>query len=412
LQESLDIHQPVQRTTDNGILTRNHVSLYIHIPFCQVRCHYCDFATFVGREEQRDHYIDTLLQELELYPTAELAVSTVFLGGGTPSLLTAEQMGRLLAGVTQRVQIVPGAEITAECNPGTVDEAKLTAYRLAGINRLSFGAQTFDAELLPALGRLHTVEQTVEALALARAAGFSNVSLDLMFGLPRQSLASWELTLDTAIGLEPTHVSVYGLTIEPATNFGHWQRSGQLGPLPDEDLAAAMLEAASDRLTNQGYEHYEIANFARPGSQARHNLTYWRNTEYIGLGMGAHSYFRRRRYANAVAFNTYLAGPVDFRHVAEQSQTEEIEETSFLNLRLLQEGLALETFRQRFGLDFREIYGAVLPRLQQQGWLTIEGGYVRLTPAAIPIANEVFERFLVEQASVPALAGAEACPTA
>ena len=276
------------------------VSLYLHIPFCHTRCYYCDFNTYAGILPLREPYVRALLTEIGL--AGRMArredgtprrTRTIFFGGGTPSLLTVGQVTRLLDACRQAFAVDSDAEITLEANPGTLSAGQLVDLRAAGVNRLSMGAQSFDAELLKTLGRIHTPEEIVQALRNARAAGFTSINLDFMFGLPGQTMRHWRETLDSALSLHPEHLSLYSLIIEEGTPFYTWTHEGRITP-GDEDLCADMYEYADERLQAEGYENYEISNWALPGHQSQHNLTYWRNLPYLGMGAGAHSFFARR----------------------------------------------------------------------------------------------------------------------
>src|SRR5439155_11588511 len=280
------------------------VSLYLHIPFCHTRCHYCDFNTYAGILPLREPYVRALIAEIELAGRlAQFADGTrrrsrtLFFGGGTPSLLTVEQITRLLAACHEAFAVDEQAEISLEANPGTLSFEQLSGLRTAGINRLSIGSQSFDAALLTTLGRIHTPQEIVQALCNARAAGFTSINLDLMFGLPGQTMRHWQTTLDQALTLHPEHFSLYSLIIEEGTPFHTWSNEGRIIP-GDEDLCADMYEYADERLQAEGYENYEISNWALAGYQSRHNLTYWQNLPYIGMGAGAHSYFGNRRCSN------------------------------------------------------------------------------------------------------------------
>jgi oxygen-independent coproporphyrinogen-3 oxidase len=280
------------------------VSLYLHIPFCHTRCHYCDFNTYAGILPLREPYVRALITEVELAgQLAQLTDGaprrsrTIFFGGGTPSLLTVTQITRLLAACRKAFAVDEQAEITLEANPGTLSFEQLKGLRAAGINRLSLGSQSFDAELLHTLGRIHTPDEIVLALSNARAAGFTSINLDFMFGLPGQTMQHWKTTLDRALALHPEHFSLYSLIIEEGTLFYTWTNEGRIIP-GDEDLCADMYEYADERLQAEGYENYEISNWALPGHQSRHNLTYWQNLPYLGMGAGAHSFFGGRRFSN------------------------------------------------------------------------------------------------------------------
>ena len=280
------------------------VSLYLHIPFCHTRCHYCDFNTYAGILPLREPYVRALLKEIAL--AGELAQlpdgqsrrsRTIFFGGGTPSLLSVAQITRLLAACRRHFAIDAEAENTLEANPGTLSQEQLVGLRAAGRKRLSMGAQSFDDELLKTLGRIHTTEEITQAVQYARVAGFTSINLDFMFGLPGQTMRHWQETLDRALDLHPEHFSLYSLIIEEGTPFHTWVHEGRITP-GDEDLCADMYEYADERLLAAGYENYEISNWSLPGHQSRHNLTYWQNLPYLGMGAGAYSSFGGRRFSD------------------------------------------------------------------------------------------------------------------
>jgi len=379
------------------------VSLYLHIPFCHTRCHYCDFNTYAGMLPLREPYVRALITEVEL--AGQLAQPangatrrsrTIFFGGGTPSLLTVEQIKRLLSACREAFAVDEEAEITLEANPGTLSSEQLAGLRAAGINRLSLGSQSFDAELLQTLGRIHTPEEIVQALRNARAAGFHSINLDFMFGLPGQTMQHWKTTLDRALALRPEHFSLYSLIVEEGTNFYTWANEGRIIP-GDEDLCADMYEYADELLQAEGYENYEISNWALPGHQSRHNLTYWQNLPYIGMGAGAHSFFGGRRFSNVLDPQEYV------RLLKKQQRPEaegesvdhmqEMSETAFLGLRTAQ-GLHLPTFEERFAESFTQFVGSRLRSVEEAGLLDCDHEYIRLSKRGRLLGNEVFLRIL------------------
>ncbi len=378
-------------------------SLYLHIPFCHTRCHYCDFNTYAGMLPLREPYVRALITEIVLAgQLAQLANGTprrsrtIFFGGGTPSLLTVEQITRLLAACRKAFAVDHKAEITLEANPGTLSFKQLTGLRAAGINRLSLGSQSFDAELLGTLGRIHTPEEIVNALSNARTAGFRSINLDFMFGLPGQTMHHWKTTLDRALALHPEHFSLYSLIIEEGTLFHTWTNEGRIIP-GDEDLCADMYEYADERLQAEGYENYEISNWALPGHQSRHNLTYWQNLPYIGMGAGAHSFFGGRRFSN-------ILDPQEYIQLLKKQQRPEVDgelidriqemsETAFLALRTAQ-GLHLPTFEERFAEPFTQFVGTRLRTVEEAGLLEQEHEWIRLSKRGRLLGNEVFLRLL------------------
>ena len=378
-------------------------SLYLHIPFCHTRCHYCDFNTYAGLLPLREPYVKALLTEVELAgnlarrPGGEPRRSrTIFFGGGTPSLLSVSQIERLLAACRANFAVDADAEISLEANPGTLNQEQLVGLRAAGINRLSMGTQSFDAELLTALGRIHTPEEITQAVTFARAAGFTSLNLDFMFGLPGQTMRHWRETLDRALELRPEHLSLYSLIIEEGTPFFEWTATGRITP-GDEDLCADMYEYADEKLCAAGYENYEISNWALPGQQCRHNLTYWHNLPYLGMGAGAHSCFGGRRFWNILSPQEYIARlrrralPEAEGETIERAQ--EMSETAFLALRTAR-GLHLPTFEQRFGLPFSTFVGERLRDVHEAGLLEERAGWLWLSSRGRLLGNEVFLRLL------------------
>jgi oxygen-independent coproporphyrinogen-3 oxidase len=379
------------------------VSLYLHIPFCHTRCHYCDFNTYAGILPLREPYVRALITEVELAgQLAQLTDGaprrsrTIFFGGGTPSLLTVKQITRLLAACRKAFAVDEQAEITLEANPGTLSFEQLKGLRAAGINRLSLGSQSFDAELLHTLGRIHSPDEIVLALSNARAAGFTSINLDFMFGLPGQTMQHWKTTLDRALALHPEHFSLYSLIIEEGTLFYTWTNEGRIIP-GDEDLCADMYEYADERLQAEGYENYEISNWALPGHQSRHNLTYWRNLPYLGMGAGAHSFFEGRRFSNILDPQEYITLLKKQQRPEAESElidrVHQMSETAFLALRTAQ-GLHLPTFEERFSEPFTQFVGMRLRTVEEAGLLEQEHEWIRLSKRGRLLGNEVFLRLL------------------
>ena len=385
-------------------MTTAPLSLYLHIPFCARKCPYCDFNTYAGLETLFDPLVASLAREIRAAGAgrARPAVHTIFLGGGTPTVLSAGQLARLFAACFQAFTVLPGAEITSEANPGTVDRGRFADLRSLGVNRLSMGVQSFADDELAFLGRIHSAEEAEAAFVHARAAGFDNINLDFIFGLPQQQLAAWQATLQRALALAPEHLSLYSLIVEEGTPLANWVTSGRV-PAPDEDLAADLYEMAQARLAAAGFQQYEISNWARRhpagGSfQSQHNLTYWRNADYLGFGPGAVSGEQGRRWANLRSPAEYIrrsqAGEplTDWEEQATPALA--MGETMMVGLRLLEEGVNRAAFQARFGRDVSEIYPDILTELAAAGMIEITPTCVRLTPAAVLIGNRVFARFL------------------
>ncbi|GAB4218572.1 MAG: radical SAM family heme chaperone HemW [Synechococcales cyanobacterium] len=355
-------------------------AIYLHIPFCRQRCHYCDFATGLGTPALIEEYVQVLCQDIARTPQADQPIETIFFGGGTPSLLAAEQVQRIMTALEQRFQILPSAEISLEANPGTTQLSHWWGYRAAGINRVSLGVQAFQPHLLQVCGRVHGVSEVYDTLADLRQVGLTNINLDLIFGLPDQTLSDWQESLTAVLEIAPPHVSLYDLTLEPGTRFGRRYQPGSRPLPPEEDTVTMYLEARS-RLLAAGYEHYEVSNFARPGYACRHNRVYWLNQSYYGLGMGATGYVQGVRRENPKTLHGY------FRAVREGTEPgpepESLEDqwlnTLMLGLRL-QEGLDLAVLRYRFGASRVDDALRVLAPYGDQGWLTWEDGRLRLIP--------------------------------
>lgn len=391
---------------EEGNTMKRQWGLYLHIPFCRQKCFYCDFPSFAGRERYEADYTDALCRELleqgVLYREKWGRPATIYMGGGTPSILPVALMEHLLQTVC-RVFALTGdedpseLEFTVECNPGTVDAEKLTLLRSYGVNRLSFGVQTFDDGLLQAIGRIHTGQQAKEAMQLAREAGFRNVSMDLMYGLPHESLAVLQHDLETMIALEPEHISIYGLQLEEGTAFYRMQELGRFA-LPDEETVEQMYDLMASFLPAHGYARYEISNFARPGYESRHNLSYWQDVPYLGVGAAAHSYLEGRRYANGVDIPAYIRAMQAGGSVREEEEPADraiaMEEFAFLALRTSQ-GLSREAFFRRFAVSLERIYSKTIHEMKQKGLLEEQDGWLRLTPLGMKYGNLVFEAFLL-----------------
>ncbi|MBV9229795.1 MAG: radical SAM family heme chaperone HemW [Chloroflexi bacterium] len=396
LQTFLQQTEPVQQLLETA-------SLYLHIPFCHTRCHYCDFNTYAGILPLREPYVRALLTEIEL--AGKMAQHTdgtprrsrtIFFGGGTPSLLSVSQITRLLNACFSSFAVDEDAEITLEANPGTLSQEQLAGIRAAGINRLSMGAQSFDAALLNTLGRIHSPEEITQAVHYARAAGFTSINLDFMFGLPGQTMHHWRETLERALDLHPDHFSLYSLIIEEGTPFYTWNQEGRIVS-GDEDLCADMYEYADEILQKAGYMNYEISNWALPGQQSRHNLTYWLNLPYIGMGAGAYSSFGGRRFSNEREPLEYIkllkAGRLPEVESEVIGREQAMSETAFLALRTAM-GLHLPTFEQRFGEPFSQFAGDRLGTVEEAGLLEQEPEWLRLSKRGRLLGNEVFLRLL------------------
>jgi oxygen-independent coproporphyrinogen-3 oxidase len=385
-------------------------SLYLHIPFCRHRCAYCDFNTYAGLESLMDPYMAALEREVRSFAgRLDDEVGTVFFGGGTPSLVPVRQLAQILTAVHETFFLAPGAEISLEANPGTVSPEYLADLRAAGVDRLSMGMQSASPDDLRVLEREHDYFDVVNAVRWARQGGFKNINLDLIFGLPYQSLQSWQQTLELAAGLGPDHLSVYNLILEHGTPMNAWVARGLL-PAPDDDLAADMYEHARDRLADLGYEQYEISNWARRDGAGtllacRHNLQYWRSLPYLGLGAGAHGYAGGVRTVNVRAPQAYIdrMSGQDGRpfprgvatvNAAEVERADEMGEMMMMGLRLVREGVAEPVFRSRFGVGIAETFQDETGTLVRQGLLEWSGDTLRLTSRGVLLGNRVFMEFI------------------
>ena len=367
-------------------------SVYIHIPFCARKCYYCAFNTYAFHKEQAKAYLTALRTEIALYASETEPLQTIFIGGGTPSILSANALSQLLTDIQQYFQITLNAEITVECNPGTVDSEKLSVMKDKGVNRLSFGLQAMQDETLKQLGRIHTVAEFLESYQLAREHCFENINIDLIFALPDQTMDAWHHTLNEVIALDPKHISAYNLVMEETTPFYEWWQAGELH-LPSEDTEADMFQHTIETLTAHGYTHYEICNFAKPDHYARHNLVYWNNQPCIGLGAGACGYINGVRYTNIRGIVPYIA-QLSKRNkpIADTERltgNAEKAETLMLALRK-REGILLEDYQNRFGEDIEAAFGDILEKWFDRQLLERTTTHLRLTPRGRFLANEVF----------------------
>lgn len=397
--------------------------LYIHVPFCARKCPYCDFNTYAGLDAYIQQTVDALCLEMQHWQAqlVNRTVTTVFLGGGTPTLLSPAQLQQIFAAFHAHFHIAPEAEITCEANPGTVDRAKFDVLNALGVNRLSIGVQSFQPSELTFLGRIHNTDDVVKAFEAARHAGFTNINLDFIFGLPDQTTDAWTTTLNAALALQPEHLSLYSLIVEPNTPLHHWVTTGQVAG-PDEDVAAEHYEIAMTSLAAAGYHHYEISNWARktdtdhaspqplmPILACQHNLIYWRNQDYLGIGPGAHSHLQydqtdgshmERRWGNRKPVPSYSKRLQQNKDVEEFGETIPARlamgETMMLGLRLITEGVAFDRFYARHGQQLTEVFAHEIEQLQGWGLLSVEADRVRLTERGVLMGNRVAAHFLPE----------------
>lgn len=375
-------------------------AVYIHIPFCHHRCSYCDFNIYAGMKALHTPYVETVIREIEIAATRLRGgrVPSIYVGGGTPSLLPPHLIERLLTAVRTCFDVDPEAEITLEANPGEVPADYFARLRSAGVNRLSLGVQASHADELQLLRRGHSFQAARAAYEAARRAGFDNINVDLIYGLPAQSIERWRETLERVIDLRPDHLSAYSLQVEERTAMLRWIQTGRVSA-PREDDVADMYELAQDLLAQAGFTHYEISNWARSADRAsRHNLVYWRNKPYFGFGCGAHSYYAGRRYSNALHPRGYIERIQQTGEaLAEAEQIDralEMGETLMLGLRLIEEGVERARFADRFGVELDAVYGVIIQRLSDQGLIENSAERVRLTPRGRLLGNRVFGEFL------------------
>ena len=369
---------------------KRELGLYVHIPFCARKCAYCDFASFAGREGDMEAYVDRLTAEMGERRADDAVIATLYIGGGTPSLLPPGLMERLLGELHRHFAFLPDAECSCECNPGTVNEAFLRVLKNGGINRLSFGAQARQERLLRLLGRIHTWEQVEESVKLARKCGFDNLNLDLMLGLPEQTIGDVEETLNAALALTPQHLSCYGLIVEDGTPLKAQVDSGAW-ILPDEDAERAMYELCRETLAKHGFAQYEISNFALPGYACRHNTDCWRRKEYIGLGSSACGFLGNIRYKNPPEIQDYLDGKPAEETVLTQEDARF--ESVMLGLRMT-EGVSEEAFFRMHGASLRDVYGKRLEKPLRLGLVEWKDGFLRLTRRGMDVQNSVLVELL------------------
>jgi len=396
----LVLYYQVKPKCIGGEQNMNLISLYIHIPFCEKKCYYCDFSSYGGKKHLIDDYITSLKKEIVLYKSVldDYKINTIFFGGGTPSILSGNQIAEIMETVDKYFSIEAGAEVSMEANPGTLTYDKLKRYYESGINRLSIGLQACQNNLLRTLGRIHSFENYIKNLEEARNAGFSNINTDLMFSLPGQKKSNWEESLEKIVSLEIPHISAYSLIVEEETPFYDWVKNRKI-LLPDEEVELKMYHYTIEYLEKNGYNHYEISNFAKPGFQCKHNLIYWQNKSYIGLGSGAHSYFNKKRFSNVNQIEEYISllkeSKVPIENETDVSIKDEISETMFLGLRMM-EGVSIEEFTKRFNISPFEIYKSQINKFKEQNLLYWDEKHIKLTQKGVDLSNIVFQEMLLD----------------
>lgn len=370
--------------------------IYIHIPFCAAKCNYCAFNSKVSTADERENYVDALISEISTIYSLQ-ATSSIYFGGGTPTILTLNQLEKIFTAIQKNFTVEKNSEITIEANPCTVNEKILRGLKSIGFNRLSLGVQSFNDKLLKILGRLHNSKVAVEIVKTARKI-FENVSIDLMYGLPNQTLADVKFDVERAADLNVSHVSIYGLEVEPNTKFFQLNKDGKLN-LPDENICGDMYDYITENLPRLGYNRYEVSNFAKIGYESRHNIGYWTGAKYFGFGAGAHSYDGKFRKSNILNVTDYIK---KIRAGLPVSKVEEVvtinaamEEFCFLGLRMTA-GIDAEIFHKRFDKNIFDVFGSVIEKNIRRGLLAIDGNKISLTAAGMKIGNVVFADFLLD----------------
>ena len=374
------------------------LSLYIHIPFCKRKCLYCDFPSWGGHESHFEKYVKSLKCEIEALGKEHSGrnIDTIFIGGGTPTVLSERLLSEICESVFNNFSVNKNAEFTCEANPGTVDGRKLTEMNKMGINRLSFGVQAWQNGILESLGRIHNHEAVVKNIYEAREAGFKNINCDVMFSLPKQTMEDWLETLEKITSFNIEHISAYSLIVEDGTPFKKMYDEGKLS-LPDEETDRQMYHIANEFLADKGFMRYEISNFAKKGYESRHNITYWDTREYIGAGLGSHSYIDGKRFHNTYEMDKYIAYGGSSENIKEDievlSEDVKMEEFMFMGLRMAR-GIEKEEFKRRFNVSLESVYKNEIEELKGQMLLEEKNGFLFLTDQGIDISNYVFEKFI------------------
>lgn len=376
-------------------MSKKPTSAYVHIPFCTQICYYCDFSKVFIKNQPVDAYLEALIKEFESYQISSL--KTLYIGGGTPTAITAKQLDYLLSHLQQHLQLDQLEEFTIEANPGDLTEDKIAVLRQSAVNRISLGVQTFNDKQLKQIGRSHTEAQIYATIASLKEAGFQNISIDLIYALPGQTIQQVKENVAKALALDIPHLSLYSLILEHHTVFMNKMRRGKL-QLPTEDLEAEMFEYIISEMEANGFEHYEISNFTKSGFESRHNLMYWNNDEYFGCGAGASGYLDGIRYRNRVPIQHYLKAVAEGNaRLSEEPLTKEemMEEELFLGLRK-KSGVSVSRFQEKFGLSFESRYGPVVRELQAQGLLVKDKDFVRMTKKGLFLGDSVAEKFILD----------------
>lgn len=392
-------------------MNKKELGIYIHIPFCKQKCYYCDFISFANKNNKVDEYIEALRREINCYNLKDYNVTTIYIGGGTPSYINSEYIVEILKQLKEKIynecdKSFDEIEITIEVNPGTVNREKLQQFKENGVNRLSIGLQSTNDRLLKEIGRIHTYKDFLETYKLAKEVGFENMNVDLMLGLPNQSLSDLKESLNEIIKLDPNHISVYSLIVEEGTLISNLLEEGKL-QLPTEELERNMYWYTKNRLELQGYKHYEISNFAKEGKESKHNMNCWEQKDYIGIGLAAHSYLNGIRYSNKTDLDEYIENmnclEDSINEISKRSNIYEIHERQtiedmkkeymLIGLRKI-EGIEIRKFKEKFGDNPIFLFRKELEKLSNEELIEIDGDYIRLSNKGLDFANEVWEEFV------------------
>ncbi len=375
---------------------KKEIGVYIHIPFCKAKCYYCDFVSYPNKEELIEKYVKAVIEEIRYKKINEYDIKTVYIGGGTPSFLDSKYIVEIL----NEINISENAEITIEINPGTVTSQKLEDYKKAGINRISIGLQSTEDNLLKQIGRIHTYEEFCFAYNMARKIGFKNINVDLMLGLPNQTLEMLNDTLDKVINLDPEHISVYSLILEENTKLYEMVEKNETF-LPSDELERKMYWQVKEKLEGSGYIHYEISNFAKKGYSSKHNTDCWKQKEYIGIGAAAHSYLENKRFSNIESIEKYIENisnkEIEKNIIIHEIQSKEDKENEYMILGLRKlEGISINEYKNQFGQNPIFVYKNQLEKLIRQNLLEIDGDFIKLTEKGLDFANIVWEEFIAD----------------
>ena len=382
-------------------MNKKDLGIYIHIPFCKEKCYYCDFISFKNIENKEKDYLECLLKEIKSKKWNEInqkyEITTVYIGGGTPSYINCENIEKILNTIRMNINI-DNAEITIEINPGTVDEEKLTTYKKLGVNRLSIGLQSSKNELLKEIGRIHTFEQFLDTYKLAKREGFNNINIDLMLGLPNQTIEDLKHSLEEVMKLDPNHISVYSLILEEGTKLYQLVENDEL-KIPDEETERQMYWYVKNKLELNGYNHYEISNFSKKGFESKHNMNCWNQEEYIGFGLAAHSYFENKRFSNIENLDKYISnikeGKIEKNIQIHEVQNDEDKKKEYMLLGLRKiEGVSILKFKEKFGENPIFLFRKELEKLVEAEFVFIDGDFIKLTNKGLDFANLVWEEFV------------------